>query len=118
MKIYVCHSSSFDFKNELYLPLRNSKLNEENEIILPHEIEGQFINSKEIIRDSDLILAEVSFCSTGQGIELGWAEMFEKRVIFIYKTVSKFSSSLKVVSDEFIEYEDMDDLIDKLSQMI
>jgi len=27
MKIFVAHSSNFDFKNELYLPLRNSSLN-------------------------------------------------------------------------------------------
>lgn len=37
MRIYVTHSSGFNYKNELYLPLRNSALNEKHEITLPHE---------------------------------------------------------------------------------
>lgn len=34
MKIFVAHSSNFDFKNELYLPLRNSDLNNKHKIFL------------------------------------------------------------------------------------
>ena len=29
MKIYIGHSKDFDFKEELYMPIINSKLNEE-----------------------------------------------------------------------------------------
>ncbi|MBW2985833.1 hypothetical protein KY333_00525 [Candidatus Woesearchaeota archaeon] len=37
MKIYVGHAKKFDFKKELYEPLRKSPLNNEHEIVLPHE---------------------------------------------------------------------------------
>jgi hypothetical protein len=36
-KIYFAHSSGFDFKKDLYLPIRNSKLNSQYNFIFPHE---------------------------------------------------------------------------------
>jgi len=117
MKIYVAHSNYFDFKTELYSPLRNSDLNKNNEIILPHETD-EFINSKEIINKVDVVIAEVSFPATGEGIELGWAESFGKKVICIYKEGSKISGSLKVVSETFLSYSNGDDMIKKLTEAL
>jgi len=37
MKIYLAHSTSFDFKNEFYKPLENSQLNLKHDFILPHK---------------------------------------------------------------------------------
>ena len=37
--------------------------------------------SKEVIRTSDLVIADISYPSTGVGIELGWADCFNIRVI-------------------------------------
>ena len=88
-----------------------------NGFILPHESD-MFVNSKEIIKNADLIIAEVSYQSTGSGIELGWAEGFGKKVIFIYKKGSIVSGSLTVVSRIFIEYTDNDDLINQLSKVV
>ena len=82
-------------------------------IILPHEKE-KFINSKETIKNSDVVIAEVSYPSTGLGIELGWANILEVPIIFIYKRDSKLSSSLKILSGNFIEYQDSTELIEKL----
>lgn len=117
MKIYVTHSSDFDFKKELYEPLRSSVLNTEHEIILPHETD-EFINSKEVINEVDLVLAEVSYPSTGQGIELGWAENAGTKVVCMFRKDHKYSGSLKVVSDIFIGYEDEKDLIEKIKSII
>ncbi len=75
-------------------------------------------NSMEVIKNSDLIIAEVSYPSTGMGIELGWANTFNKRVICVYKKDTKPSSSLKVVSNEFIEYTDSTDLVNKLIDLL
>jgi len=62
MKIYLTHSISFDFKNELYLPVRNSYLNNFHEITLPHEYDSGQFNSKEFIEyiDSQDIIAKLS----------------------------------------------------------
>lgn len=117
MKIYFCHSKKLDFKNELYSPIRNSSLNKKHEIIFPHETD-EFINSKEIIKDCDLVIAEVSFQSTGIGIEMGWANMMGKKIICVYKQGSKISQSLKTVSEDFIEYNDINNLIDKLNKIV
>lgn len=120
MKIYIGHSKKFNFKEELYLPIRESKLNSEHEMILPHEIDEEtsvFI-TKDIIKTCDLMIAEVTFPATGLGIELGWANTFERPIICIYRKGSQISGSLKVVCKNFIEYTDKKDLIVKLDSAL
>jgi hypothetical protein len=114
MKIYFCHTKKFDYKNELYFPIRNSLLNKKNEIIFPHETE-KFINSKEIIKGCDLVIAEVSFQSTAMGIELGWANFMNKKIVCVYKKACKIFQSLETVSSVFLEYKNSKDLINKLN---
>lgn len=117
MKIYVAHSTNFDYKTELYQPLRNSPLNFKHEIILPHETD-QFINSKKIIKISRVIIAEVSYPSTGEGIELGWANDAQIPIICIYKKENKPSHSLKTLSNIFIPYKNTNDMIERLSSVL
>ncbi len=118
MKIYVCHSSAFDYKNELYIPIRNSELNREHEFILPHETDDQVFNSKEIIPLCDLIISESSYLSTSMGIELGWANKENKKIIFIYRKGVQLPKSLSTVSSDFIKYTNSTDLIEKLTLCI
>lgn len=115
MKIYFGHSKGFDYKNELYKPIRENALNQLHEIIFPHET-NKFINSKDIIKNCDLIIAEVTYPATGLGIELGWAEIFNKPVVCFYKKGSKLSGSLKAVTHNFIDYSDSKDLVKKLEE--
>jgi hypothetical protein len=117
MKIYFGHSKGFDFKNELYGPIRESVLNSEHEIIFPHETD-KFFNSKDRIKNCDLMIAEVSYPAIGLGIELGWAEMLKTRVLCVYKKGYKISGSLKVVTKNFIGYESAEDLVEKLTRFI
>ncbi len=111
MKIYVTHSSNYDYQNELYLSLRKSKLNKLHEITLPHEHALDQFNSKEYLKDCSLILAEVSYPSTGQGIELGWANLYDVPIVCLSKKGVKPSGSLKVISNTFIEYENSQDMV-------
>lgn len=114
MRIFVAHSSNFDFRNELYLPLRNSILNKEYEIFLPQEKETSGPVTRDMIKNSNLIIAEVSYPSTGQGIELGWADIFDIPILCIYKSGSKFSHSLHKLTDNFIVYETPEDMVQRL----
>lgn len=75
MKIYVAHSSGYDYQNELYSPIRNSTLNTKHQITLPHENSIEQFNSKEFLKKCNLVIADVSYPSTGLGIELGWANI-------------------------------------------
>jgi hypothetical protein len=118
MKIFVVHSSSYDFQGELYQPLRNSKLNKKDEISFPQE-KGYETITKETIKNSDLIIAEVSYPSTGEGIELGWADIFGIPIICIYqKEKGLASKSLEKITRNFIAYQNSEDMIRKLEQFI
>ena len=92
MKIYIAHSTKYNFKEDLYAPIRNSELNSNYDFILPHEnSDGQF-NSKDLFETGcDLLIAEVSLPSIGMGIELGWANMKNIPIICFYKKGSQVS---------------------------
>lgn len=88
-----------------------------HEFILPHKDTNASFNAKELFekKECDLIIAEVSESATGQGIELGFASMYNIPIICIYKTGSDISGSLKFITDRFIEYTDKNDMMNKLS---
>lgn len=117
MKIFVPHSSNFDFRNELYLPLRNSSLNDQHEFILPQENKREVI-TREIIKACGLILAEVSYPSTGQGIELGWASILDVPIVCIYKEGFKYSPALHYITDKFIDYASPKDMIHQVENTL
>lgn len=98
MKVYLGHSRSFDFQNELYKPLCESKVNVQYEFILPHEISDAPYNSLEKIKEFGAMIAEVSFPSTGLGIEIGWASAAHVPLLFLAKDGCKVSNALVVVA--------------------
>ena len=115
MKIYVSHLRNSDFINELYEPLKEAKL--PVEFIFPHDNGSESFNSKELFEkhECDYVLAEVSAPSTGQGIELGWADVFGVPILCFYKTGSSPAKSLSKITDKIIEYGDSMDLVNKLA---
>ena len=116
MKIYISQSRDFDYKKELYDVLESAGLN--HEFIFPHKDSDAPFNTKELLQNKtcDMVLAEVSYPATGQGIELGWANIYGIPIICIYKKGSKISGSLKLISKTFIEYENSNDLSNKLAE--
>lgn len=108
--IYVCHSKSYDYKNILYNSIKNSELFYKNKVILPHDTD-MFKSSKDAIASSDLIIADISNPSTGMGIELGWADSFSKRIIYVCNDSTEISKSLLLLSKEYFLYKDCNDLI-------
>jgi nucleoside 2-deoxyribosyltransferase len=117
MKVYVGHASSFDYKNQLYKPIRELNL-EGVEFILPHEHSDQPTNSLEQMKSIDLMIAEVSYPSTGLGIEIGWANALGKPVVGIHKAGTKPSSSLAVVCRDVVEYTDQSSLKSKIEEIL
>jgi len=117
MKIFVAHSSSYDFQNELYKPVRESELNSQYEFILPQE-NGPEPTTKEIIKSCDLLLAEGSYPSTGEGVEMGWANIFEVPIVCFYKESSRISNSFKKLTKTIISYKSEEDFIKKLKKLL
>ena len=116
MKIQLWHSKDFDFRSELYAPLKENF--SDIQWIFPHETDDTVVKSEETLKDVDIFLAEVRTAWTGLGIEIWFAHMYKKRIICIYKSGSQISSSLRYVSEEFIEYENEADMIEKLKEII
>lgn len=115
MKIYVGHAKSFDFENELYLPIKNSSLSKDHQIILPHEKGATPFPSKELFKTGcDLMIAEVSQPSTGLGIEIGWADVLNVPIVCVYRKGAKIAGSLKIITQDFIEYDSPLELPDLL----
>ncbi len=117
MKIFVTHSSDIDVWKDLYDPIRESDLSEKHNIKLPQE-HGKEAVTKELIKSQDLIIAESSMPSTGSGIELGWADLFEVPIVNVYKKDSRSSASVGYVTDDHIEYIDTEDMIRKLTELV
>ncbi len=112
MRIYVSHKRGPN--QDLFYEALSSISN--HEFIFPHKESQTPFESKELFqtRGCDLILAEVSEPSTGQGIELGWADLSRIPIICVYKTGSKFANSLSKISKSFFEYSDYNNLISSL----
>ncbi len=119
MNIYVSHAGGdFDYEHELYEPLKTSELARANRFFLPHEPKNVAIHAADELQHTDLLVAEVSFPSTGQGIEIGQAKAMGVPVVCFYRSGAKISSSLRFVTDNIVEYADASNLLDKLQRTI
>lgn len=118
MKIYLVHSSKSNFREELYQPLKHSELNKLHTIVYLYDETDNPGSTKELIRGCDLIIAEVSNNSIACGIEIGWANAFGKKIIFIHKSEIQPSRFLPIISENIISYSNSIELIDKLMNAI
>ncbi len=116
MIIQLWHLRDSDFSTELYNPVKNSSFFPEHQWIFPHDwVE---IHSQESLKTVDLFIAEVSCPATGLGIELWFASAYGKKILCLYKKWSKISSSLRYITENFIEYEGSDDMVEQIHQFI
>ena len=118
VRIYVGHSSGFDFEEELYQPLKESTLMENHELAFPHNSERLFDSKRFLREEADLMVAEVSYASTGLGIELAWADMMEVPIICVYRKDSTPSSSLEAIDVGIVEYSSQENLVEKLKEKL
>lgn len=117
LNIYISHSKKINYEQDLYIPLLNSKIGKENNLILPHSSKFNDIDTKEILITSDLLIAEISISGTGIGLELGRAECHGIPIICIIKKGIKCNSSVKR-NFKILEYSDTLDMITKLENEI
>ncbi len=117
--VYFGHSRSFDFEKEWYEPIRALNFAIGINAIFPHDAQGEGIDTKELFESGcALFVAEVSFPSTGLGIELGYAKMLQVPTVCFFKKGASVSGSIKRITDDCIEYSDTDDLQKKLQKVV
>jgi hypothetical protein len=120
MKIYIAHSTGCDYHNDLYHPIRQSDLNARHAFVLPHESSDEYFDSHTLFFNAniDLVVAEVSYASTGLGIELGWADSAGIPIACLYRSDSKPSGALRAVTDRIVPYSSPKELIHELENLI
>lgn len=119
MRIYVSHSQDFDYQDELYKPLLSSAVATAHQLILPFvNGAGQSADTKTVLQAVNLVVAEVTHSNTGQGIELGWADMLGKPIICFYRSGYPPSSSISMLTQRVYPYKDPLDLVRQLEDML
>lgn len=120
MTIYVSHSREFDFEKELYEPIRTAVFFKDHTFVFPHENTDEPYPTKQFFKsgECDLVLAEVSYPSTGQGIELGWANLLDIPVICHYRDGMHPSSALSLISSKLIMYTDKENLVEDITKVL
>jgi hypothetical protein len=114
MKIYVGHASSFDYQNDLYAPIKKVDFYGQFEFIFPHEFNPHGQYSKDLILNCDRMIAEVSFPSTGLGIEVAWALSAKVPIFCIAKQGSNPSTSISQLNIDIFWYSDEFSLINNI----
>lgn len=120
MRIYISHSREFDFKKALYEPIQNSELSKHHRFIFPDQALEESFDSKELLvsKQCDLVIAEVSYPATGQGIVLGWADMCGIPIVCIYQQGAEISSDLSKISNKFLMYTDTQNMISDITGVL
>lgn len=118
MKIYIAHSRNFDYQAELYDPIRSDSRLPQSDIILPHDLGHNPEHGREFYADLTLVIAEVSYQSTGLGIEIGWAFDNQVPIYCLYRQDHHPSRSLHAVTDKFYSYAAQSDMLQIIQQII
>ena len=117
MKIYVAHSRDFDYQDELYVPLKNSEIFKQHEFILPHD-DNNYKHERDIYKSIDLVIAEVSYPSTGLGIELGFLYDDNKKIYCIHNDNVNISGSINAITKNIYEYENEENMLNIINDII
>lgn len=117
-KVYVSHSSNFDFTSELYQPLKLSNLVNKFDFILPHDGQPYQSGAKDLIKTCAKVVAEISFPSTGSGIEIGWADAFEIPLIILHNNNVTPSRYYYDLAENVLSYGSVEEMITKLADVL
>ncbi len=119
MNIYFGHSKELDYEN-FYQKIRESFKNTKYNFIFPHEKSKDSRNGRAFYSKAniDLFIAEVSLPATGLGIELGFSHDEGIPIICFYNSTKTYSNYLKSVTDKFIAYNDINNFITKLQEVL
>lgn len=117
-KIYLAHSSKYDYQANLYQPIKSSNLNNEYEFTYLLDQPIFLPNTKETIKSFDAVVAEIGYPSTGAGIEIGWADAFRVPLVLIHSSEYQPATYYKELTEYIIAYNSNADMIAKLQDTL
>ncbi|MFQ5620840.1 MAG: hypothetical protein ACE5FT_03280 [Candidatus Nanoarchaeia archaeon] len=123
MRGYLSHSkrdllgNDWDFRENLYVPIKESGLQEEFGIIFPHERSGRTYNTEQLIRDGiDFLIGDVTFPHSGIA-EIGMAKYAKCNIILTHNTNIRCAiGSLFMLTNMFAPYDSPEELVEGLRE--
>lgn len=115
MKIFLSHSSSIDYKSQLYGPIKNYFKGSEFAFFFPEE---QKINTKDIIKNIDIFFCELTTPSIGVAIETGWADAFDKPIFCFIKKGATLPSAFKYLTNKIYTYSTTKELLELMQKIL
>lgn len=125
MKIFISIKFEKDgSNNQVIEKVKNAIIKSDNEPYCFAD-EGYIADEKAMmskaimeLNNCDLLIAEISECAFGVGIEVGYMMAKNKHIISIKNIQTPDSPTIKGVSDKYIVYSDLDELEIKLLNAI
>jgi hypothetical protein len=104
VRIYFSHATNSSFAAPVAEVLRAAL---KHEIIFPHQDSLAPLEIRPLFQAGviDLVVAEVSCPSTGQGIELAWAAEANIPILCIYRNTTTPSRALEMIDARLMPYD-------------
>jgi nucleoside 2-deoxyribosyltransferase len=83
----------------------------------PDEREMMRVACREI-SSAEMLVAELSSKVIGVGIEVGYAKALGKKIVYLRGKGTEYSKTIGGLADDSIEYDNVDDLKEKLSSVV
>lgn len=106
--IYAIHSSKLNYKEEFYKPLLLSKCEKHN-LILPLTEKYKNMYAKDLVKESDLIIIDLTNSTLSVFIETMWAKKMDKKILFLIKEKGKcffLLNKYKKISKTYSNFEE------------
>lgn len=123
-QIYFTHARTakpwdhtWTYSNDLYTPIKKSELFGNYDFQLPHE-HGDDYNSREAIRRSRALVADVTYPDLGVGIEIGWAQSMDKPIIIVHEEGRSPLPFVKYASSKIYSYSGREDVAAKILEAL
>lgn len=114
LKVYIMHSEKRDYINEIYRPLLKLKLMTKYYLILP--LTDKYKNNyiKDLYKDSDLIICDLTNNNLFLKIEIKIVKKVNKPIYYFINELDKNTKKYK----DIIVYKDKDDFANKVKLLL
>lgn len=112
--VYIMHSDKIDYINEIYRPLLNLRLMKNYYLILPLSDKYKSSYIKELYKDSDIVICDLTKSNMFLNIEIKTAKKLNKP---IYYFINSKDNNLKKYKDVIV-YDNKEDYANKVKDLL
>ena len=116
LNIYIMHSESIDYKNNIYKPLLELGLMKDYYLILPLSEKYKSNYIKELLTNSDIVICDLTNFNFFANLELKTAKKLNKPIYYFLNDKDKKINKYK--SDNLVIYTDKIDFSNKVKSIL